>query len=57
MKIVKKRNGSFHKLSDEEAEKLVQSGKAQIFDLTKGLQEPPKNKAILSPKKSKTKGK
>jgi len=56
MKLIKKKDGSFHKLSDEEADELIKSGKAQEFDLTKGLLEPPKNKAILEPKKMKRKG-
>jgi len=56
MKRVKKRDGSFHRLSDEEADKLIESGKAQEYDLTKGLVEPPRNKAILKPKNAKKKG-
>ena len=54
-KIIKRNNGSFDKLPDEEAKKLVEIGKAKYYDLMKGLEEPPANKAFLVPKKKKGK--
>jgi len=57
MKLVKKRDGSFHRLPEDEAEELVNAGRANYYDLTKGLVEAPSHKAFLEPKSKKDKKK